>query len=85
VQPPAAEIVTSRRVWLRVVVDGARVVEREVAEDTRIPVQAGSQLVLRAGDAGAVRVSIAGKDQGVLGGTAQVVTRTFDLSKPVNR
>ena len=76
--PPAAEVVTSRRVWMRVTVDGQRVVEREVPEGTRIPLN-GSQIVIRAGDAGAVRVSIAGKDQGAFGPAGQVATRTFTV------
>jgi hypothetical protein len=78
-KPPTAEISTIRRVWLRVTVDGERVVEREVAEGTTLPVNATSQIVIRAGDAGAVRVSIAGKDQGVLGPAGQVATRTFTV------
>jgi hypothetical protein len=76
--PPAAEIATSRRVWLRVTVDGQRIFEREVPEGTRIPLT-GSQIVIRAGDAGAVRVSIAGKDQGVFGPAGQAATRTFTV------
>ena len=76
--PPPAEISTSGRVWMRVTVDGQRVVEREVPEGTRIPLN-GSQIVIRAGDAGAVRVSIAGKDQGVFGPAGQAVTRTFTV------
>jgi cytoskeleton protein RodZ len=76
--PPAAEVATSRRVWMRVTVDGQRVVEREVPEGTRIPLT-GSQIVIRAGDAGAVRVSIAGQDQGALGPAGQVATRTFSV------
>ena len=78
--PPAAEIATSQRVWIRVTVDGQRVVEREVPEGTRIPLT-GSQIVIRAGDAGAVRVSIAGKDQGVFGPAGEPATRTF-IVKP---
>ena len=77
--PPSAEISTIRQVWLRVTVDGERVMEREVAEGTRIPLNAGSQIVIRAGDAGAVRVSIAGKDQGPLGPAGQPATRTFKV------
>jgi cytoskeleton protein RodZ len=76
--PPAAEVVTSRRVWMRVTVDGRRVVEREVPEGTRIPLN-GSQIVIRAGDAGAVRVSIAGKDQGTFGPAGLAATRTFTV------
>jgi hypothetical protein len=78
-KPPAAEIVALRRVWLRVVVDGARVVEREVEAETRIPIPAAAQIVVRAGDAGAVRVSIAGKDQGPLGTAGQPITRRFEV------
>jgi hypothetical protein len=63
---------------MRVTVDGERVVEREVPEGTKIPLN-GSQIVIRAGDAGAVRVSIAGKDQGVFGPAGQVATRTFTV------
>jgi hypothetical protein len=75
--PPSVEILTVRRVWLRVIADGAKVIEREVPADTRIPVPATSQVSIRAGDAGAVRVSVAGKDQGVLGVTGQPATKTF--------
>jgi hypothetical protein len=39
----------------------------------------GSQIVIRAGDAGAVRVSIAGKDQGAFGPAGQAATRTFTV------
>ena len=55
-------------------------VEREVAAGTKIPLN-GSQIVNRAGDAGAVRVSIAGKDQGVLGPAGQPATRTFTVKR----
>jgi hypothetical protein len=66
-----------RRVWLRVVVDGNRAVEREVDANATIPLPAGRTFVVRAGDAGAVRFFLNGQDQGPLGGEAQVVTRTF--------
>jgi hypothetical protein len=84
--PPSAELTTIRRVWLRVIADGARVVEREVPADTKIPLRASSQIVIRAGDAGAVRVSVGGKDQGLLGPTGQAVTRTLTMpGQPKNR
>ena len=76
--PPPAEVTTIRPVWIRVTVDGERVVEREVAEGTKIPLN-GSRIVIRAGDAGAVRVSIAGKDQGVFGPAGEPATRTFTV------
>ena len=78
-QRPAAQLVTSRRVWMRVAVDGATTIEREIAENTTIPLQATSQIVVRAGDAGAVRVVIAGKDLGPLGPDGQVRTRAYPV------
>jgi uncharacterized protein DUF4115 len=69
-----------RRVWLRVVVDGNRTVEREVDANASIPLPAGRTFVVRAGDAGAVRFFLNGHDQGPLGAEAQVVTRTFTSS-----
>ena len=74
---PAAELVTLRRVWVRVLVDGERAIERELEADARIPLRAKQLIVIRAGDAGAVRVSLAGEDQGVLGPDGVVATRTF--------
>jgi hypothetical protein len=74
---PAAELRTTRRVWVRVIVDGNREVEREVEADAHVPLPAGRTFVVRAGDAGAVRLLLNGEDQGPLGADAQVVTRTF--------
>jgi hypothetical protein len=74
---PPAEIVALRPVWVRVTIDGERVLERELAADRRVPLVAGETVVVRAGDAGAVRVWIDGQDQGVLGPDGAVVTRTF--------
>jgi hypothetical protein len=75
----AAEVVTSRRVWMRILADGERVLEREVPADTRLPVNALRTIVIRTGDAGAVRVTIQGRDQGVLGRAGEVVTRSFAI------
>jgi hypothetical protein len=75
--PPPAEIRTIRAVWVRVIVDGNREVERELEADARVPLPAGRVFVVRAGDAGAVRFLLNGRDQGPLGADAQVVTRTF--------
>ena len=81
VQPktPKAELTTLRRVWVRVLVDGERAVERELDADVRLPFDPRQQIVVRAGDAGAVRVSIDGKDQGTLGRDGFPVTRTFPV------
>ena len=78
---PPAELITERRVWVRVLVDGERAFERELDANVRIPLRARDQITVRAGDAGAVRIAIAGRDQGLLGRDGVVVTRTFDLPR----
>ena len=84
--PPAAtnayEIVTDRRVWMRVTVDGARVVEREVPAGTRIPLKPVKSIVIRTGDAGAVRLSLRGGTATPLGREGEVVTRSFTVPQP---
>jgi hypothetical protein len=77
--PQRAEISTLRQVWIRVMVDGQKVIERELPPDTHIPLNPVSQFVVRAGDAGAVRVAIEGKDQGPVGADGQVVTKAFSV------
>lgn len=72
-------LTTVRRAWVRVIADGERVVERELPADTRVPFNAEKTIIVRTGDAGAVRLSIRGADQGALGRDGQVVTRTFDV------
>lgn len=73
------ELTTTRNVWVRVIADGERVVEREVPAGSRIPITAQKSIVIRTGDAGAVSLTIAGEDQGTLGREGQVVTRTFTV------
>ena len=77
--PPRAEIVTSRQVWIRVMVDGQKVIERELPPDTRIPLNPAAQFVVRAGDAGAVKVAIDGKDQGPFGVDGRPATKAFTV------
>jgi Domain of unknown function (DUF4115) len=72
-----AEIVTLRPVWVRVLADGQRAIERELKANERIPVHANQTLAIRAGDAGALRISIGGQDQGPLGRDGIVANRTF--------
>ena len=74
-----SEIVAERRVWMRVTVDGARVLEREVPAGTRIPLKAEKTIVIRTGDAGAVRLSIRGGPGALLGREGEVVTRAFTV------
>ncbi len=75
--PPRSEIVALQRVWVRVVVDGNREVERELAVGERVPLRPGSVSVIRAGNAGAVRVTISGEDRGTLGPEGEPITRTL--------
>lgn len=91
--PPAApepapfesELTTTRAVWLRIIADGERIVEREVPAGTRVPFEARKTIVIRTGDAGAVRLSIGGQDQGFLGREGEVTTRTFAVPGTVGR
>ena len=78
----ASELTTIRPVWVRVIADGQRVVERELPANARIPLTAEKTIVIRAGNAGAVRLTLAGQDQGVLGPEGTVVTRTFTMPRP---
>jgi hypothetical protein len=84
VQPPAAqrraleiEMTTIRPVWMRVTVDGERRLEREVAAGQRLTFGADRSIVIRAGDGGGVRLSIDGRDQGLLGRDGQIAVRTL--------
>ena len=73
---PRTEIIALRRVWVRVTVDGTREVERELNANERIPLGAGRTIVIRAGNAGAIRLTINGEDRGTLGPEGEVMTRT---------
>jgi len=75
--PPRSEIVALQRVWVRVVVDGNREVERELAAGERVALRAGTVSVIRAGNAGAVRVTINGENRGTLGPEGEPITRTL--------
>jgi hypothetical protein len=79
VAPVESEITTVRRAWVRVIADGERVVERELEADARISFKAEKTILIRTGDAGAVKLSIRGDDKGTLGQDGAVVTRSFDV------
>jgi hypothetical protein len=69
--PPARPIqvtlATIRPVWLRVTVDGARTLEREVPAGETLSFGGDRTVVVRSGDAGGVRASLNGVDRGPLG------------------
>jgi hypothetical protein len=71
------EFTAVKPVWVRVTVDGERALERELGAGDRVPFTAQHTIVIRAGNAGAVRVAIGGQDQGLLGREGDVVNRTF--------
>ena len=74
-------LLTRRRVWVRVTIDGRRAFERELAADQRIPLHGDSTIVIRAGDAGAVALTRDGRDAGVLGRDGMVATRAFTVGR----
>jgi RodZ C-terminal domain len=71
------ELTTLRQVWLRVIVDDVKTMERVVEADQRIPLEADRAVVVRAGDGGAVRITTGGSDGGLMGVEGQPITRTF--------
>lgn len=75
----AVVLTTTRRVWVRVMADGHRLFEREVAAGERVPIDATQAVVIRAGDAGAVRLTFADGRVEALGGEGQVVTKRFEI------
>lgn len=75
--PAGVQLTTVRHVWVRITADGVKTLERELPADSRIPIDARESIVIRAGDAGAVRMVIGGKDQGPLGPDGVVRTRAF--------
>jgi hypothetical protein len=80
--PLAIELATSREVWLRVVVDGARSLERTVPAGQTLRFEAKTSVQFTAGDAGAVVLTVNGESRGRLGADGQVSRRRIDASAP---
>jgi len=76
-RPLRIGVTTLRPVWMRVMVDGARRVEREVPANQTLTFGADRVIVLRVGDAGGVSLSVNGVDQGRLGRDGQIAVRTL--------
>jgi hypothetical protein len=74
-----SELRALRHVWVRVTVDGKRVLERELDAGARVPLN-GQTIVIRAGDPGAVRIFIDGQDRGLMGETGTALTRAYTSS-----
>jgi cytoskeleton protein RodZ len=79
--PYDSVLVTTDPAWVRVVADGEKIVERELAANTRLPIRAEKTIQIRTGNAGAVKLIIGGVDRGPLGGEGEVITRTFTVSR----
>ncbi len=77
--PRAVNVVltTIRPVWTRVTVDDRKVIEREIPAAQTIPLGADRAIVIRVGDAGAIRLTLDGKDLGAMGRDGQIGSRTF--------
>jgi hypothetical protein len=76
--PPAWLVVeTRRRVWLRIRVDNAPDPGAIVESGARREITSGENVVIRAGDAGAVLVSVNGGETTPLGSDGVVTTRAF--------
>jgi hypothetical protein len=61
------------------------VLERELQPNERVTLRPAKTVVVRAGNAGAVRIVIDGRDRGLLGANGIALTRTFSAGPPANR
>jgi len=73
---------TIRPVWMRVMVDGTRAIEREVAANEHFAYEGDTAIVVRVGDAGGVRAAFNGEDRGPLGRDGFPVTVRFPQLAP---
>ena len=67
-------VVATGPCWVSAIVDGERVVAREFQTGERLAFEVGRSVVLTAGDAAALSVTINGEEARPLGGSGQVVT-----------
>ena len=74
-------LVASGQCWIRAVSDGARTIERMLRAGESVQLSGENQIVLRVGDAGAVRVSINGQPLAPLGARGEVITRRFSRDR----
>jgi len=75
------QIRLAERSWIRVVIDGTTVLEGIFPAGT-IRTFSGKTAVVRAGNAAGVDVSVGGRSLGTMGGTGDVVERSYRLSQP---
>ncbi len=81
-KPIQVTLQTIRPVWMRVTVDGARVLERELPAGATLSFAGDRDVLVRSGDAGGVRASVNGVDRGPLGRDGWPLTVPFSLAPP---
>src|SRR4029079_677304 len=67
-------LVASGQCWIRAVADGAKTIERVLRAGETVQLSGDNQIVLRVGDAAAVRVTFNGQAMGPLGARGEVIT-----------
>lgn len=70
-------LVASGQCWIRAVADGAKTIERVMRAGETVQLSGDNQIVLRVGDAAAVKVTLNGQAMGPLGGRGEVITHRF--------
>lgn len=70
-------LVASGQCWIRAVADGAKTIERVLRAGETVQLSGDNQIVLRVGDAAAVRVTFNGQAMGPLGARGEVITHRF--------
>lgn len=78
--PLALTVVASEECWLSLSVDGQKVVARNLQPGERVQFRARTVIILSAGNAGALTLTINGKPARALGGRGEVVTSTITLA-----
>jgi hypothetical protein len=73
------ELVFTDTSWIQVTVDGVRQFQGELETGTYRSWYGEERVELRVGNAGAVEVTINGRKLGALGGSGEVVDRTFEI------
>lgn len=77
--PLALTVLASDECWLSLSVDGQKVVARNLQPGERVQFRARTNIVISAGNAGALTLTINGKPARTLGGRGEVVTSTITL------
>ena len=78
----ALTVAASRSSWVRVTVDGRVAAERIFKPGETQQINSAREVSIRAGDAGAIMVSVDGRPAAALGREGEVVTRRFAAESP---